>query len=54
MDDYISKPLNVKQLSETIARVMCQVPEEEGGAGLERPAYNRDMERLNALARKDR
>lgn len=26
MDDYISKPLNVKQLSETIARVMSLIP----------------------------
>jgi CheY-like chemotaxis protein len=26
MDDYIAKPLNVKQLSETIARVMSSLP----------------------------
>ena len=54
MDDYISKPLNVKQLSETIARVMNLVPAEETVTGRERPAYNRDMERLQMLARKDR
>jgi len=33
MDDYIAKPLNVKQLSETIARVMSLLPEAEGNSG---------------------
>jgi len=41
-------------LSETIARVMNLVPAEETVTGRERPAYNRDMERLQMLARKDR
>ncbi|MBP1768182.1 MAG: hypothetical protein H6P98_2297, partial [Candidatus Aminicenantes bacterium] len=48
------KPLNVKQLSETIARVMSLLPPDEEDAGRARPAYNRDMERLHMLARKDR
>jgi PAS domain S-box-containing protein len=33
MDDYIAKPLNVKQLSETIARVMSLVPAAGEDAG---------------------
>ena len=54
MDDYIAKPLNVKQLSETIARVMSLLPPAKEDAGRARPVYNRDMERLHMLARKDR
>jgi CheY-like chemotaxis protein len=54
MDEYIAKPLNVKQLSETIARVMSLLPAEKDDAGRRRPVYSQDMERLNMLARKDR
>ena len=54
MDDYIAKPLNVKQLSETIARVMSLVPTKAEEAARPRDIYSQYFDRLNMIARKDR
>jgi PAS domain S-box-containing protein len=54
MDDYIAKPLNVKQLSETIALVMSLVPTKADEAARPRDIYSQDFDRLNMISRKDR